>query len=1184
MPSHSPAFPTFLLFRRTVLAGVVLAAAGSAQGGTVSGNTHTVKPGDPLDSWTLTGGATLNVLEGGATKQINATDSTVVVTGGDISSYGQAATLILARSSATITGSTLISGNNAAVKMDNADCTGDGCGVLMISDSNVTGYLGVVGQQGADITLSATQVQGKVGCTAGEEAGCGNALILNDGVVRVTDGSSAVGDTHGAWLQSDGGGASQSNTLLLDGSHVEGTSGSAIVVGLTTTDNSNVENTIEVANGSTLTGGNGLLLDVRNASTVHFIVDDSQLTGDVLASEQSTLDVTLRNGASLTGQLSGVDSFALSASQFSGSMHVASGDAVMRIAEGSTATGDNGALLDVQGGNAQLVVDASTATGDVLAGGGSTQVFVQHGAQFSGQLNATAGDNQLVVDDGAFTGSVVAGADSTAVFVQNGAQFDGQMTVTRGENGLTVTDGSQVENAGGPLLDVQGGNARVVVDASSASGDVLVGGSGGTDLFIQNGSQFSGQLDVTGGDNQLLVDSSTFTGNVQLGGGSTDVYLQNGAQLNGQMTVTGGEAGLAFLNGATVVNGTGTLLDVQGGHAKLLIEDSQVSGDILAGGDSTAVYLRHGAQLNGQMTVTGGDASLAILDGASMANSDGPLLDVQGGAAQMIVDNANVSGDVLASGGSTDVFVQNGAQLDGQLTVTSGDARLVVSNGAQANADSPLLDVQGGSGELIVDNATAQGDVVASGDGSASVTLENFGVLTGQLENVSQLNVNSGATWNMVGDARVESLAMQGGYVDFGKSSDYRSLTLGSLSGTGTFAMSTGLTQSELAGDFLTVEGAATGDYQLHIKGTGEKSSVDSTDDSRLQVVHTGSGDAQFSVLGGGVDVGTYQYQLASYANADGSTDWWLEHTSVITPSTASVLGLFSAAPSVWYGELSSLRSRMGEVRNGQQDGGVWVRTYANRYKLSAAGDLTYAQNQNGLSLGADGQLPTAGGQWLLGVMAGTSKSDLDLKRGTSGDVESYYVGVYGTWLADNGYYVDAVLKANRFDNSSDVRMSDGTKAKGSYDNDGLGLSVEAGKHIKLQDDWFVEPYAQVASLWVDGDKYRLDNGMQAQSNHANSLLGKAGMSFGKRVALPKGGFAEPYAKLAVAHEFTDDNRVKVNEDRFTNDLSGTRGEIGAGVAAQVSEKLQLHLDLDYSKGESVEQPYGVNLGMRYNF
>ncbi|MFZ5959065.1 autotransporter outer membrane beta-barrel domain-containing protein [Pseudomonas knackmussii] len=1009
-------------FRRSILVGLILAAAGYAQGGTLNGDSQTVGPDDPADSWYLSNGATLEVIEGGTTKLINATDSTVLLTGADASAAGGLPTLDLRRSNATITGSTVDSLNNTAVNVNNAGCSGGDCGVTTITDSTLTGNIGVEAWAGADVTLSATDVQAHF--RGGPSSQSGIALVVSGGTVRVTDGSTLLGEQYGVRLRYDDA-TKGANNLLLDASHIESTTGSAIVVGLSDESSTDFESesTVQVTNGSTISAGNGLLLDVRNSSTVHFIVDDSRLTGDIQATEEGTVDVVLQHNAGLTGQLNGVDALSLFASQFTGSMHVTQGEATLVIADGSTASAENGQLLDVQGGSASMLVDASTANTD-----------------------------------------------------------------------LNVIDGTHV-----------------------------------------------------------------------------DVQLQNGAQLNGEMTVTGGEASLAIVNGGSVNNASGNLIDVQGGSAQVVIDSSSVNGNILAGGESTDVFVQNGAQLDGHMTVTDGDASLAILNGSSITNANGPLLDVLGGTVQMIVDNSNVSGEVLAEGGSTDVYVQNGAQFDGHLTVTGGEGSLIVSSGANANAGSPLLDVQGGSGELIVDNATATGDVIASGAGTASVTLENFGVFTGQLENVSQLNVNNGGTWNMVGDARVENVAMQGGTIDFGGGSAYRTLTLGSLSGNGSFAMNTDIAGK--TGDLLNVEGQATGDYQLRFKNTGAE-----VEEGSLQVVHTGGGDANFSVLGGGVDVGTYQFQLAQHGD-----DWFLEATREITPSTASVLGLFSAAPSVWYGELSSLRSRMGEVRNGQGSG-VWARTYSNRYKLSADADLTYAQNQNGLSLGADGQLPSSDGQWLLGVLAGTSKSDLDLKRGTSGEVDSYYVGLYSTWLADSGFYVDAVLKLNRFDNSSDVRMSDGTKAKGDYNNTGLGLSVEAGKHIKLPDDWFIEPYAQFAALRVNGDDYHLDNGMQASSNHANSLLGKLGSSFGKRIPLASGGFAEPYLKLALAHEFADNNLVRVNGDRFNNDLSGTRGEIGGGVAAQVSEKLQLHLDLDYSKGKNVEQPYGVNLGLRYNF
>lgn len=304
----------------------------------------------------------------------------------------------------------------------------------------------------------------------------------------------------------------------------------------------------------------------------------------------------------------------------------------------------------------------------------------------------------------------------------------------------------------------------------------------------------------------------------------------------------------------------------------------------------------------------------------------------------------------------------------------------------------------------------------------------------------------------------------------------------------------------------------------------------------------------------------------------------------VITPSARAVIGVFSAAPTVWYGELSTLRSRMGELRTGHEQGGLWARTYGNKYQVSAADQVSYSQTQSGVSFGLDTPMPAADGQWLVGVMGGYSTSDLSLRRGADGQVNSYYLGLYSTWLSTSGYYVDAVVKANRFNNKADVIMGDGVAAKGDYDNFGVGGSVEVGKHIRFSGDWFVEPYVQVAALWIEGEHYGLDNGLEARSNHADSLVGKVGTYMGRTIALNQGGFVQPYVRVAAAQEFARSNRVKVNSTTFTDDLSGSRGEVGAGVAAQLSDVLQLHADLDYGNGENIEQPWGVNVGLRYTW
>jgi outer membrane autotransporter protein len=176
------------------------------------------------------------------------------------------------------------------------------------------------------------------------------------------------------------------------------------------------------------------------------------------------------------------------------------------------------------------------------------------------------------------------------------------------------------------------------------------------------------------------------------------------------------------------------------------------------------------------------------------------------------------------------------------------------------------------------------------------------------------------------------------------------------------------------------------------------------------------------------------------------------------------------------------------------------------------------------------------------------------------------------------------VLKLNRFRNASDVAMSDSSKAKGDYANSAFGGSLEVGKHIKLGDDWFLEPFAQLAAVHVQGDNYRMNNGLQAKNSGTQSVLGKVGSTVGRSIRLKDGGLLQPYVRVAAAQEFSRSNDVTVNDTRFDNNLFGSRAEIGAGVAVSLSERLQLHADFDYMKGKHVEQPWGANVGLRFAF
>ncbi|AXP04721.1 autotransporter outer membrane beta-barrel domain-containing protein [Pseudomonas fluorescens] len=503
-------------------------------------------------------------------------------------------------------------------------------------------------------------------------------------------------------------------------------------------------------------------------------------------------------------------------------------------------------------------------------------------------------------------------------------------------------------------------------------------------------------------------------------------------------------------------------------------------------------------------------------------------------------------------------------------------ANISVANGSTLSASNGILmDVRNSAeGNLNVSGSTLVGDIVADDTSTANVLLENAATLTGNLQNVRDLGINSDARWVMVGDGEVENLVMNGGAIQFGNPGEFFKLNVETLSGSGgTFYMHTDFRTGQV--DTLTVNGTATGNHTIAIDSSGSEPGSAGA----IPVVHIGGGDATFTLAGGEVDLGAFSYDLIQ----QGSNDWYLNTASrVISPGTRSVIALFNAAPTAWLGELSTLRSRMGEVRTDHGKAGGWMRAYGNKFNVDASSGVAYKQVQQGLSFGADAPLPVGDGQWLVGVLGGYSKSDLDMSRGTSATIDSYYLGAYTTWLDEqSGYYFDGVLKFNRFQNESDVQLSDGRKTKGNYDSHGVGGSLEFGRHIKLADDYFIEPFTQLSGVIIQGKDYDLDNGLAAEGSRTHSLLAKAGATAGRNFTWDD-KVVQPYIRGAFVHEFANDNKVKVNDHTFNNDLSGSRGELGAGVAMTLTDKVSVHADFDYSNGNKIEQPWGANVGVRY--
>lgn len=700
----------------------------------------------------------------------------------------------------------------------------------------------------------------------------------------------------------------------------------------------------------------------------------------------------------------------------------------------------------------------------------------------------------------------------------------------------------------------------------------------------------TGEIITVGPDTAFDSYAVRDQGILNIVGGRVDRALAKNATINVQSGRVEGGIGLtdavAHLEGATVKNEAGIGIVLQADRLGIRPGStvSARSSDISGAGNGIAVGVW------GQLSLFNTD----VRGFASNSKSGQGIF--ASGANVLIAENSHVTGDMnginlvdgseakgIVGNKSSTVIDQsiveglNGAAIKVDLRVALDiEADIAVQNHAELRSgNGNLLEVADSSTvRFQVDNSTLNGNLVADDTSTLNVTLQNGAQLTGDIVNGNALAITSGGQWQMQGDNAINSLAMEGGSVGFAEDG-FHTLSLNALSGSGTFGMRVDLDNG--VGDLIDVNGQASGQFALQVRNTGVE--VISADMEPLKVVHTEGGDAQFSLIGGRVDLGAYSYLLEQQGN-----DWFVVgKDKVISPSTQSALALYSAAPAIWRSELSTLRLRMGEVRASGKAGG-WMRAYGNRLNATTREGVSYQQKQSGLSLGADAPVDVNGGQLVVGVLGGYSSSGLDMSRGTTGKVDSFYAGAYGTWLSDEGYYVDGALKLNRFRNKADVAMSDASKSKGDYTNTGIGGWVEVGRHLKLADDYFLEPFAQLSSVVVQGQDMRLDNGMKAKSDRTQSILGKVGTSLGRTVALKDGGVVQPYVRAAFAQEFSRRNEVRVNDTTFDNSLFGSRAELGAGVSVSLSERVQLHADLDYMKGRHIEQPWGVNAGLRFAF
>lgn len=734
-----------------------------------------------------------------------------------------------------------------------------------------------------------------------------------------------------------------------------------------------------------------------------------------------------------------------------------------------------------------------------------------------------------------------------------------------------VVDGSQGDQyVYGVLTDstIAGQNAWSDIASGGQTDNIDVTHQG--TLFLEPGAR---------ADHTLVTDG----GMLQVNGVSRNAEVENG----GEMDINAGKNGMnnALLGGLainTTAGAGGVVINRYGVDIRTRVD---TGGELDTGWDypyetrNTALSFQAVIGSGGTQRVTNGGTSVG-----SRVNAGGYQLVSGTWHYDNVTDNQPSAWYPGTALNSTvyGVMADRGGRDKG--TTVAGGGQYLLDDGGHAQA---LTVLQGGRAQIrdgALDGFWLDGWLVAGAD----ATLSGNGVVSerGTLalnEGVQTNNLDltlSGAL--LLHNARDETphayqlgnVDLDGGTVWFDPVS-FSTLTMNSLSGAGNFMMYTDMADQQ--GDFLNITGEASGSFGIWIADTGEAPA----DDAPLPLIHTGGGDAQFTLLNPGqrVDVGTWEYALTP----DGQGNWALTPEATPTPSTDAVLAMASVVPTIVHSEIVPLQDRLDAVRAQTHSGALWSAVLNSRVDVNRTGNAAYRQRLGGLVIGYDASQRLNGGVVTWGVAGSYSRSSLDLSNNGDGSVDSYSAALYASWYTTDHFWLDGMLKSNLFNQHLRARMSSGGRADGSYTTPGAGGSLSAGYDLRLT-DLTLSPFIGFSAFITQSDDYRLSNGMQAQPGVARSALAQGGIRISQPLTTRQGWQLTPWLKVALDQEFVHSNPVRVNDDRFNNDLAGTRGSYQAGISASLTPHMRLSAAVRYQKGEGMESPWTGELGLSYRF
>ena len=464
--------------------------------------------------------------------------------------------------------------------------------------------------------------------------------------------------------------------------------------------------------------------------------------------------------------------------------------------------------------------------------------------------------------------------------------------------------------------------------------------------------------------------------------------------------------------------------------------------------------------------------------------------------------------------------------------MTVENMNLEISNGAQWNPDNVDEFAEdkaeegtfaGAQEMLAVDNLTSNGGII---------NLENMGDQTLEVENIT-------------GDDLTVNVASSNNKLAFTESNSVESLT---VAANGAYAEE--LVQNDINESLNALANQV----------------VDSSTEGKGKTAATDVAISETGVVG----------EITAEVGEDGKVI--AGSVKELTNSTTAGIGeLANVAFMAWRAENDEMHQRMGELRSSKGEAGIWARMKRGE---SESGDLNIKNQYSTYQLGYDEKVGDS--NWYLGGAISRTEGKSSFGNG-SGENQSTGFTVYGTYVGEDGQYVDLSAKYARLDNEFDVFGRDGIESTGNYRNNGYAFSAEYGKRIEAGNDFWVEPQVQLTYGHLSSANYTTSRGIKAAQDAMDSIVGRVGFAAGKDI-----GAGNVYVKASYLYDFDGDTSVTMNDGvnrrTYEQDLGGGWFEFGIGTNINLSETSHLYFDVERAVGGDIDTPWQWNAGVRFDF